>query len=189
MSESAESFVGQQLSAGERLLWTGQPPQGVMLRGSDVFLIPFSMLWAGFAFFWEFQVVRANAPFFFKLWGIPFVLFGLYFVFGRFFTDARVRTRTFYAVTSERVIIIAGLFSRQIKSLNLRTLADLTVTEHSNGSGTISFGTAHPLGSFFPASSWPGSRRYMPPSFELSDRVRDVYEIIRKAQRESSTPG
>jgi len=84
-------------------------------------------------------VVTTQAPFFFKLWGIPFVLVGLYIVVGRFFVDARTRGRTFYGVTSERIIIISGVFSRQTKSLQLRTLSDISLTERADGSGTITF--------------------------------------------------
>src|SRR6266436_215662 len=120
MWESPSSAVDRQLSSGEKLLWSGQPRAGIRLRGSDAFAIPFSILWCGFAIFWEPMVVRKGAPVFMMLWGIPFVLAGLYIVFGRFIVDAMSRAKTFYGVTNERVIIISGLFSRQVKSLNLR---------------------------------------------------------------------
>lgn len=183
MFQSAESVVAQQLSSGERLLWSGQPRRGIRLRGQDVFLIPFSLFWGGFAIFWEASVFSTNAPFFFKLWGIPFVLVGLYIIFGRFFVDARLRAQTYYGVTSERIIIVSGLFSRQIKSLNLRTLTDVSLTERSDGSGTISFGPSPSTGSFLPAGSWPGAARYASPSFDLVEHAKDIYEIIRGTQR------
>ena len=86
---------------------------------SELFLTPFALLWCGFAIFWEWQVLQApNAPVFFVLWGVPFVLIGLYMVFGRFFVDALQRAKTFYGVTNERVIIVSGLFGRKVKSLN-----------------------------------------------------------------------
>jgi hypothetical protein len=59
----------QHLGTGETLRWSGHPRQGVMLRSADVFMIPFSILWAGFAFFWEASVLRGGAPVFFALWG------------------------------------------------------------------------------------------------------------------------
>jgi len=145
MWESPSSPVERQLSSGEKLLWSGQPRAGIRLRGSDAFVIPFSILWCGFAIFWESMVVREGAPVFMMLWGIPFVLVGLYIVFGRFIVDALTRRKTFYGITNERIVIISGLFSQEIKSLNLRTLTDVYLSERGDGSGTITFwpGTSH----------------------------------------------
>jgi hypothetical protein len=185
MVQSAETILCEHLDPGEHLLWSGQPRTGIRLRAQDAFLIPFSMFWCGFAIFWETSVVRTGAPFFFMLWGVPFVLFGLYFVFGRFLTDARGRARTYYGVTNERILIVSGILTRQTKSLQLRTLADVSLTQRGDGSGTITFGSAPYINTFFPAGSWPGAGRYAPPSFDLIERAKDVYDIIRKAQKEA----
>ena len=181
VNEIPEQIVASQLSAGEKLLWSGRPRQGIMLRPSDAFVIPFSLLWCGFAIFWEAGVINSKAPIMFQLWGIPFVLVGLYFVFGRFIVDARQRARTFYGLTSQRVIIISGIFTRQVKSLNLRTLTDVSLAERSNGLGTISFGAQAPwwVGS---GLTWPGMNTQLSPAFEGIDHPRDVYERLRTAQ-------
>jgi hypothetical protein len=183
MFQSAENILTQHLAPSECLLWSGQPRSGIRLRGQDAFLIPFSILWCGFAIFWEASVIRTGAPFFFMLWGVPFVLVGLYFVFGRFVVDARSRARTFYGVTSERILIVSGLFTQQTKSLQLRTLTDVSLTLRADGSGTITFGPTHYMSAFFPAGFWPGAGRFSPPSFDLIERAKEVYAIIRNAQR------
>src|SRR4051812_45211669 len=99
MQSDPSSMIRQQLGSREKLLWYGQPRQGIVFRASDVLFIPFSLIWGGFALFWETSVLVAGAPFFFAFWGIPFVLAGLYMIFGRFFVEARMRQHTSYGVT------------------------------------------------------------------------------------------
>jgi hypothetical protein len=173
------------LAPGEHALWWGRPRQGVVLRGSDVFAIPFSLMWCGFAVFWEVQVASSHAPGFFVLWGVPFVAVGVYVVIGRFLADALQRSRTFYALTPDRVLIVSGVFSRTIKSLSLGTLSDVTLTEGRGGRGSITFGPQGAFGSAFGgASSWPGAHPRSP-RFDLIDGAKDVYEQIRRAQQAS----
>ena len=182
MSVGAEE-VHRQLSAGERLLWSGQPRPGLVLRGSDAFQIPFSLLWGGFAFFWEWEVIHSDAPPFFVLWGVPFVLIGIYLIVGRFFVEAKQRERTYYAVTTERVLIVSGLLRRTIKSLSLRTLTDVSLSESSNGEGSITFGAASAMSSmFWGFSAWPGMNN-QGPRFDVIPNAKSVYDTIRAAQR------
>jgi hypothetical protein len=88
------------LGRGERLLWSGEPRRGPMLRPSDAFIIPFSVLWAGFALFWNVSVWASGAPIFFRLWGLPFLAAGAYITVGRFWFDSMRRGRTAYGVTN-----------------------------------------------------------------------------------------
>jgi hypothetical protein len=183
------SAIRRELGRGEQLVWSGQPRQGLRLRGSDALLIPFSILWCGFAIFWEAMALTASAKgggpvaIVFPLFGLPFVLIGLYLVFGRFIVDSRIRARTAYGITSERIVIVSGLFGRRVKSLNLKTLSDILLAERSDGSGTITFGPVHPFGQWFSQGSWPGAGQYAPPAFEMIDRAKEIYDRIREAQK------
>ncbi|MGO9170512.1 MAG: hypothetical protein ACLP7P_00900 [Rhodomicrobium sp.] len=86
MDNSAEAALVKELDHGERLLWSGMPRQGIFFRPSDIFMVPFSLFWGGFAFFWEFTAMTSNkSQSFFPLFGIPFVLIGIYIIAGRFF--------------------------------------------------------------------------------------------------------
>lgn len=183
--ETFSEEIRRELSLGEQVRWWGRPRQGLVLRATDAFVIPFSLLWCGFAVFWELSVMRApNAPAFFVLWGIPFVAIGIYFVIGRFFVEAKQRSRTFYAVTNERILIVSGLFGRKVKSLKLRTLSDISLSERSSGEGSISFGPQPPFASTFGGfAGWPGAEQLTGPRFDLVQNAKSVYEIIRNAQR------
>jgi hypothetical protein len=180
--------IRRELSLSEQVLWYGQPRQGLVVRGTDAFLIPFSLLWCGVAIFWEMAVLEApNAPDFFALWGLPFVGVGVYMVIGRFFAEAKLRGRTYYAVTNERVLIVSGLLSRQVKSLSLRTLSDISLTEDTRGDGSISFGGGSTPASLFGGMSvWPGSDAHVGPRFDLIPTTKSVFEVIRNAQLASS---
>jgi hypothetical protein len=181
--EDAAMVLGPELNAGEQLLWSGRPAQGWRLRPSDAFLIPFSLMWGGFAIFWECSVIATKAPLLFKLWGIPFVAVGIYIIFGRFYTDAKQRARTFYGVTTDRVLIVSGVRTRAVQSLSLRTLTDVSMTEKADGSGTIMLGPNFGLGNFQMMGPWPGAGRMVLPAFQMIDGVKEVYGIIREAQR------
>src|SRR3989442_9848335 len=87
----AQQQLTRELMSGERLLWAGRPRQGVFARPFDVFLIPFGLFWCGLSIFWEAAAFSSHEPPLVRLSGLPFVLIGLYMVFGRFLLDARQR--------------------------------------------------------------------------------------------------
>ena len=192
MSDLSGSSIQNELNSGERLLWKGQPRGGIRFRSSDAFLIPFSLLWGGFAIFWEsmalFQIPK-NQPvvWFFPLFGVPFVLVGLYIIFGRFFVDAKLRSRTEYAVTTRRAIIVSGLFSRNVKSIDLRSTPEITLSEKSDKSGDIVFGATQPYGWWMQRSLWyPGTPTT--PTFEMIEDVRKIYKTIEQVRADRPGP-
>lgn len=181
-----EDNLRQELSAalepGEKVLWKGFPRQGLMLRGQDAFMIPFSFVWCGFVVFWEYMAVTSeDASGFFALWGVPFVLVGAYMVVGRFFTDIWTRARTAYAVTDKRILIISGLWRRNIRSLELLGLSEINLTESQDGRGTITFGPT--AGYAQSLRGWPGTAQSAVPAFEGIVRPRGVLKTVRDAQR------
>jgi len=177
-----ESELKPNLSSDEKLIWTGKPQTGIVFRSSDAFLIPFSLLWGGFAIFWETSVIAADAPFFFKLWGIPFVIVGLYITIGRFFFDAKKRMNTIYGITNDRIIIKTGFFSREVKSLNIRTLSDITINQKADNSGTITLGPTDFRYAMMQGMEWPGAKQ--PPRLELIADAKSVYDKIINLQRQ-----
>lgn len=179
----AESVIAAQLAPEEQLFWFGQPKPGIRLEPSDILMIPFSLLWGGFAIFWEIGVILAGAPFFFALFGIPFVLVGIYVIVGRFFVDAWQRANTYYAVTDRRILIVSNFIQQTVQSLNLANLTGVSLTERKDGSGTIVFTSGLGLLRPFPFSNsqWFGWRKLIP-SFQGIEDARNIYEKILKLQ-------
>ena len=121
----ASDFSGRLLD-GEKIIWTRQPAQGLRLSPRDGFFIPASLLWGGFAIFWESKVLSApNAPIFMAIWGVPFMLVGLYLIIGRFFVDAWIRRSTNYALTNQRVLILRQKPLGNFITLSLSRLPDM----------------------------------------------------------------
>jgi hypothetical protein len=183
ISGSADQAIQREMESDERLLCSGMPRQGWLLRSNDIFLIPFSLMWGSFAFFWEFSVISmGKAPFFFVLWGIPFVLVGIYIIIGRFFVDSYQRRRTYYGLTDRRALILSGLTAREVKTLSLQNLNEMSLKEKSDGSGNIFFGSLPPMYSMY-GTAWPSMSKKLVPAFEMIDNVRNVYDLIKGAQR------
>ena len=90
---------------GEPLLWSGRPDPSVVFARTDLFLVPFTLLWGGFAIFWNVTIWRGHATVFLRFWGIPFLLIGVYLIAGRFFVKRNRKQRLEYALTRSRALI------------------------------------------------------------------------------------
>lgn len=178
----ATSDLNDQLLTGERIVWSGAPGQGLLLTGADAMMIPFSLVWCGFSIFWETSVLTTPAPFFFKLFGVPFVLVGLYLVVGRFLVDAWIRQGMQYAVTNKRVLISrSGPFAK-FTAVSLDSLPEASLTERGNGRGTIRFGQ--------PAQFWTRSGGYSSwtPSLDATPQflnIEDARSVFNQIQSQS----
>lgn len=125
-----------QLLSGESIYWAGMPNPGRIFHSDDWALIPFSLLWGGFAIFWEASVLGYTnfgskssahlASSFMALWGIPFVLCGQYMIWGRFVVDGWLKRRTFYAVTNRRVLLFQEGWKLKKRFIFLESLAELS---------------------------------------------------------------
>ncbi len=170
------------LEPRERLVWSGTPRRGVFLRRSDLLAIPTGVLLAGFALIWEIGALLSDAPVFFPIFGIPFVIIGLYHLIGRFFHDAAKRKRTLYGVTDRRVIIVSKLFTDSVTSIPIDQIPQLTLSRHRNGRGTIIFGPEGRLTDQLPFN--PNSEQS--PRFDQIEHPAHVHRLIREAMNESA---
>ena len=169
------------LRPGERVLWEGRPDIWAYSMRGAWYLIPFSLLWGGFAIFWETSVIASGAPFFVLLWGIPFVAMGLYLIFGRWFVARREAANTAYAITDRRVLIETGAFRRTFVQLDLRDMPASQLEVRGNGLGTITLGPA--VGFMRMPPGWPLGGMYgQPPAFAAIPDAARVYETLQEAK-------
>jgi len=178
--DSPETVIRTKLDDGEQLLWSGQPRQGLLLQPMDAALIPFSLLWGGFAFYWEYEVVTSHQFWVLQLWGIPFVLLGLYLVVGRFFMDSYLRSQTYYGLTDKRVII------QKRSAVQSISLADLTSVTLADKIGTLVFGTRGLPSPSSAIAYFQPTRGPQYPMFHMIPDAKSVYDQI-EAQRRSGS--
>lgn len=124
---------------GERLLWSGKPERHPIFVTGDVLAVPISLVWLGFACFWLWNAWHMGAPGFFVLWGIPFVVYGTYLVFGRPIVRWLRLRATRYAITSQRVIEIVDWPRRKQIESYLRHLPP-PVHRGDETMGSVAFG-------------------------------------------------
>lgn len=179
--------IGAQLRLQEKLMWAGRPPLRLLFRASDIWVVPDSLLVGALAAFVDASAL--HGPFFVPtaVTAILLTLLAFYVVFLRFFVDMAQRERIFYGVTSERVLIVWGVWRRQVKSIALETLGELSLTERRHGAGVIRFGWISVTPKFavrvggLPVTSPAVS------AFELDADARQVYDLIRAARSQHGT--
>ena len=114
-------------------------------------MVPFSLLWGGFAIFWEAGVLgywgngpRSGTPsLFMAIWGIPFIVIGQYMIWGRFVYDAWLKRRTYYALTNRRVLVLQEGWKRKTSSMYMEAIP--TIVREGTTVGTLWFGTKYPV--------------------------------------------
>lgn len=148
MDYQQRNWINKYLMPDEYVVWNGRPGKGHLLTPHDIFMIPFSIMWCGFAIVWETTVLIMSAPFFFKLWGIPFVCVGLFMVFGRFMLKSYIRKQTIYVITNKRIF---SFRKNQIQTLNYHMNPTRNVTQYQDGSGNIRFYSTPTFNTLLPA--------------------------------------
>jgi hypothetical protein len=136
--------------------------------------------------FWEVSVLRnAAAPVPFALWGIPFVLVGLYLVIGRFVVRAITTRRTRFVVTDRRVVVVGGLSGARTTSAYLNALPPPVCAEGPDGSGSLAFGEFPGIGDMFNSRKgwrgWASEPSATPVLWDIPE-VRRVRDLVANSQ-------
>lgn len=174
----APPAIRQRLDPHERLLWWGRPPRGLLLRKSDWFVIPFSLVWCGGALAGVRGALKGGSILGVAFTGL-FVAFGFYFLIGRFIHDAWQRGGTYYAVTPTRALIVTA---KAVNGIELAGLSQVTLRETRNGRGSIIFGPEEFRDSEGDTTTSKANGSPVAPTFEAIDDVGEVYALIRRIQ-------
>ena len=120
LPEPLQNLVNDELTAGERVRWVGQPVPRVGFPLAALVPFLFAIPWTGFALFWMTQASGVlerplnqidSSRLLFALFGVPFVLVGLGLFASPFWMRARARqaaARTVYVITDRRAIVFDG---------------------------------------------------------------------------------
>lgn len=128
-------FCRPYIIAGESILWKGKPEKGNIFTRRELVLLPFSLMVCGFSLFWEYMAMQTG-QLFPILWGLPIVGIGFYMLIGRYIQAAYLRNKTFYVITSKKVIVKKG---NRISMYDGHDLPPMEVEIHKNGNGTLLF--------------------------------------------------
>lgn len=100
-------------------------------------------------------------------------------------------------MTERRIIIIEGAATatRNVRSIPLRAITDLTLSERADKNGSITFSTNNmpayfraPMQTMWSGAPWPGAIRSLALVFDPLADARKVYKLIREAQQAVSEP-
>ena len=130
------SWAMPYLGPGESILWRGKPQSCSPFTASDIYIIPFMLLWCGFMIcsLWrDFQKGISISGLFF----IPFVLAALFILFGRLICRPFLLKHTSYAITTQKVL---RRRNRKVDILQGCSMPPFQVKEHRNGLKSILFG-------------------------------------------------
>lgn len=189
-----EQFNGE-LMPDENIQWVGQPDPNVIFSKSDILLIPFSLMWGGFAIFWEATALSSTLSsknfttpdLIFPLFGIPFVLIGLYMIFGRFLHKKWKKQRTYYAVTDKRVLVLTKTLGSTIQAKSINNIETITKSVGHDGNGSLIFGDTPNLSAFnnFSMDFMQFNQSNAPAFFDIKD-ANSVYELVNRLKNQSN---
>src|SRR5437660_832775 len=138
LSSELATRVANELDAGERLVWAGQPRVDLAMR-SAFLLVPFGVVFTGFALIWILVAGVMSAGLMVPC-GLPFVAVGILLMASPVWLRRRAR-QTIYALTDRRAIVWepGWLGAATVRNYTAAGLARMSRTERADGSGDLVF--------------------------------------------------
>jgi hypothetical protein len=181
-----EGKFQRELTMGERILWTGRPNPSRLFTRSDLFLVPFTLLWAWFSIgFFTQELDRSPADPVTRVIAPLFAVVGLYALVGRFLFLRYRKRRTCYAVTGRRVLVLTETLRRSLLATRIRQIPAIQKTIRSDGSGSLRFGAGNPYAEMWKDTGLEffGAAYGSPaPTFVDIPDVEEVYRLVTKLE-------
>ncbi len=193
--ENINTLISGELLKNEKVLWTGNPNHKKIFAKGDIFLIPFSIIWLSIAFIWEFIALYGTKEggmidILFPIIGIVFILFGLYFSFGRFIYKRYRKKNTHYIITNNRIFIIKNGRKIKVSSELINGIGQVSKQNSGNGRGTIIFDKIPSYQAFFFDTGMEFISSYRTKDtmiFYDVENVNRVYQIIMEIKKDVSS--
>ncbi len=179
--------IRQQLNAGEHLLWSDRPRQGVRPTFEEpgaglLVAIVFLLLWlfvVAIVTLANVRDVEGQLDSGALSRGLFLLAFGGILLYIVCSSNAVIREHTFYGLTDQRIIHVTGAPPRLVRSYPLHYLQHLDVQVRDDGSGTITF----------EAISYTRWDTPVVLSFHKVENVQMVYDLIRSAKEQAYKRG
>jgi hypothetical protein len=174
------------LAPGEEILWTGRPYGGFYLDPRCIFPAMFGVFFLIFALLAMARILADPKPMpmdgfvFLTFWFVGVGSVSIYFVFGRFWLDARRRQRIHYTLTNQRVIICSGLIVPKKTVVDLASINNLSWESALHGRGHVLFAPrSEAIAAWFHPGFNPWYLGLGVPAFELVDEPERLFELVR----------
>lgn len=176
MLKEGHQELRKELLKGECLFWAGKPKQGLALRQIDFLFIPFSIF--SFVFIlYSIKILMQGGVFFFILLS-PMTIYMIVVFIIRYVIDTIRRANTTYGITENRLIIISGILSKGVKSINISKLVEIELREKEDKTGTIFLDPKNSINHWNGDAIWWFGRKEL----EMIKDVRIVYNKLIKIQ-------
>lgn len=166
------------LDPDEKIVWQGQPDAKFRLRGRNIALSLFGIVFLGSSLAFMVVAVASTSAqggpmgLMFLLFGLPFVLVGLYLVVGIHWADMAGRRKTHYTLTNKHAFIATALFVKRLKSYPIG--ADTALELRPGSPGSVMFAEE------IVRNNNSTTRRAI--GFELIPDAQEVYALMRDVQ-------
>lgn len=159
MKTDIAQLFHQHVLEGENLLWTGKPESKCPFTALDIFLIPISLVFGGIPIIaLSFLISTAIYSYLhsssdqfslyvyiiFSIFLIPFVLYSLYFIIGRYIYKIWRNNNTYYAVTDRRLIKLTKFRYYKFKDYDINSIKGSELLQGSGDTGHVIWDTMTP---------------------------------------------